>query len=136
MLKLFDSEEDANVIGFMLGHGMYTRQAGGTPMMRVKIVLDFQDESLGRYTCISGHNQISRMDEVGHECLWYGVEEPYVADDPFAGATIDWNKLHMIGISNHSIPRQLGGRLFPLYLRFPIQMQSLRALQCHQRLTK
>ena len=42
VLELFNSEGDANVIGFMLGHGMYTRQAGGTPMMRVKLYLIFR----------------------------------------------------------------------------------------------
>ena len=119
VLELFNSEGDANVIGFMLGHGMYTRQAGGTPMMRVKIVLDFQDESLGRYTCISGHNQISRMDEVGHECLWYGVEGPYVADDPFAGATIDWNKLPHDWDRQSFNPTSAGWSLVPVISPFP-----------------
>ena len=118
VLELFDGEVDTNVIGFMLGHGMYTRQAGGTPVMRVKIVLDFKDKSLGRYTCVSGQNPILRRNHGDLECLWYGVEGPYVADDPFAGATIDWNKLPHGWDRQSFDPTSAGWTLVPVISSF------------------
>lgn len=88
VLGLLQTEN--NTVGFMLGHGMYTRQAGGTPAMKVKIVLDFQAASTERYVCVSGENKGSNG---GSDCVWHGTQGPYISDDPFAGATIDWNKL-------------------------------------------
>ena len=82
MLGLLQPEN--NTVGFMLGHGMYTRQAGGTPAMKVKIVLDFQAASTERYVCVSGEKKGRNG---GSDCVWMGKSVHF--HDPFAGATID-----------------------------------------------